>query len=123
MASAIEWPLDLPQLADLSVEDVDTRLFSETDVGPAKVRRRYSFVPRVIEARLALTAHQAVEFVTFYNVTLKGGTLTFNWEDPQTDERVELFFKKRGKLAQHRGGAPADRAWFVDVTLEVRGAA
>ena len=123
LASSINYPISLPQIAAVSVETPDTRLVSQTDVGPAKVRRRYTFAPRVLSGQLVLNAQQAIEFQTFYDTTLAGGTLTFNWEDPFTDAPVEMRFKSRGKLQLFGGGHPADRKWVVDVALELLGAA
>ncbi|MGH9887419.1 MAG: hypothetical protein ACREBE_17955 [bacterium] len=123
MASSITFPLSLPQIAEVSYDQLDGRVTFQTDIGPAKTRRRYTAVPKLLSGKFVLTAQQAIEFNSFYDVTLAGGTLTFNWEDPLTDAPVEMFFKSRGKLQLYSGGKPTERVWFVDVVLEIRGAA
>ncbi len=123
MASTINWPVYLPQLAEVSFEIPDTRLVSQMDIGPAKVRNRYTYAPISIMGRLILNAQQVTEFLTFYQITLVHGSLSFNWEHPVTDETIEMRFKSLGSVELFKTGHVTDRVWTLPVVLEIIGAA
>lgn len=123
MASDIGWPPYLPQLAEVEFEVPDTRLQSQTDIGPAKIRNRYTFAPVQVSGRLVLNAQQTVEFMAFYSTTLKSGTLTFNWQHPVTDVLHEMRFKSVGKFSLFKTGHSNERTWFTNVVLELLSAA
>ena len=74
------WPATLPQRMDVDgyQESLgDGRLRSQSDAGPAKVRRRFSAVPRPLSVSTELTSAQLATFKTFVVTTLAGGTLPF----------------------------------------------
>lgn len=123
MSSTISWPAYLPQLADVEFEQPDTRLTSSTDIGPAKVRNRYTFAPIPLSGKLVLNAQQTVQFLEFYNTTLANGTLTFNWEHPVSDVLHEMRFKSVGRFSLYKPGHSTERTWFTSVVLEVLSAA
>jgi len=123
MASTIEWPAYLPQLAEVEFDVPDTRLMSRTDIGPAKVRNRYTFAPIVMSGRLVLNHQQVVQFLEFHATTLARGSLSFNWQHPVTDEATEMRFKSVGRFQLYKTGHATNRTWFTNVALELLGAA
>jgi hypothetical protein len=60
----------------------DVSIKSSMDVGPAKVRRRTTAAVRPVAGKLILTLTQLGYFKTFYNTTILGGSLRFDWVDP-----------------------------------------
>jgi hypothetical protein len=74
------WPSTLPQFAlrdGYQSGTGDGRLRSDTDAGIAKVRRRFSYVPRPLSLSTLMTNDQLDTFKTFYDDTLQGGVLPF----------------------------------------------
>ena len=63
-------------------EYADNRLRSETDAGPAKVRRRTSQNVGLMRGSMVLDAAQKAAFDTFFETTLLGGVLQFDFPDP-----------------------------------------
>ena len=123
MASAIDWPPYLPQLAEVEFEVPDTRLVSQTEIGPAKIRNRYTFAPLQVSGRLVLNHQQLVQFLAFYATTLENGALSFNWQHPVDDTDSEMRFKSVGRVQLFKTGHATSRTWFVSVVLERIGAA
>ena len=119
MASTIVWPAYLPQLVDVTFDVPDTRLQSQTDVGPAKVRNRYTYAPISMSGRLVLDHQQIVEFLEFYSTTLVRGSLSFLWEHPVSDVETEMRFKSVGNFALYKTGHATNRTWFTNVVLEL----
>lgn len=92
----VTWPPGLPQdFLDASYRETlaDVALRTQMDAGPAKVRRRYTTNVRPLQARIVpMTKDQVAIFKEFFNDSLAGGTLPFDWVDPMTDEAVEMRF-------------------------------
>lgn len=123
MASSITYPANLPHLDQITDMIPDTLLRSPQDMGPAKVRRRYTYAPRLVSGTLLLTGQQRIEFDTFYGTTLAAGSLTFNWEDPRDDSPAEVRILSVSAFSLVRGGAVDERLWSTSITMEVLGAA
>jgi len=123
MASTITYPKSLPQLDTVSYEVPDTRLRSAPDVGPVSMRNRTTSARDTVTGRLVFKAHQCTEFLAFYKTTLKGGTLTFNWEHPIDDTPVEMSFVSISDFKPERSGHATNRLWSLQVKLEIHGAA
>ena len=90
------WPLGLPQSALIEgfaeqLPNVVVR--TSMDMGPVKVRRRYTAAPASFRLMLSLTKDQLALFRTFFNDTLEGGALTFDWVHPVTQSAIELRFQ------------------------------
>lgn len=89
------WPADLPQsplingfkdrLPALTVR-------SQPDVGPAKVRRRFTSAVRPMTFNFLMTSEQLTSFETFFIETLQGGALAFDFVHPRTEETISLRF-------------------------------
>jgi hypothetical protein len=80
-----DWHIDLPQelLVDGYGESpADITIESNMDIGPAKVRRRFTAGVRPVSGYILLTSAQLATFKTFYNDTILGGSLRFNWTEP-----------------------------------------
>lgn len=92
----VSWPIGLPQhllVAGYRETLPDVALRTQMDAGPSKVRRRYTTNSRPIQARvIPMTAAQVAIFKEFFNDSLAGGTLAFDWLDPITQEAVEMRF-------------------------------
>jgi hypothetical protein len=79
------WPASLPQtLLQASYRETlpRTKLRTEMDAGPPKMRRRYTAAPRPIQGTQNLTTTQVADLKTFHNTTVAGGSLPFDWTDP-----------------------------------------
>lgn len=95
------WPGSLPQrmLLNPGVNDSppDTRLETQMDAGPAKVRNRYTAGPRPIRGAVGLTLTQRATLETFFTTTLKNGADRFDWIHPTTGAAATFRFKKSGE--------------------------
>ena len=91
-----EWPATLPQnllIDGFSKSPANLMIRSQMDAGPAKVRRRFTAGVKPIQGEIKLTEAQLDTFKTFFNDTLIGGTLRFDWIDPDDGTtEVEMRF-------------------------------
>lgn len=74
------WPASLPQYVNRDGYQSGTgdgRVRSDTDAGIAKLRRRFSAVPRPLSVVMTMTRAQLATFRGFVEDDLKGGTLPF----------------------------------------------
>lgn len=89
------WPGTLPDeplLAGYGERPPATGLRTAMDAGPAKQRNRFTAGVRRFRFTLDVTKAQVAIFDTFFNVTLEGGTLAFDWTDPRTLASVSFRF-------------------------------
>ena len=111
------WPSSLPQsplAADHSEGFADTLVRTQMDAGPAKVRRRTTAASRPLTASFLLTKAQVDTLDIFYNLTLDGGTLPFDWILPRTGAAISCRFVQPPEPAQPQGGF-----WRVTCQLEI----
>jgi hypothetical protein len=54
------------------------------EAGAAKARQRFTVAPREIEVSFRMTAAQVAVMRVFYEETLGGGTLPFDWIHPRS---------------------------------------
>lgn len=111
------WPAGLPQrpLADGFTESpVSAVIRTEMDVGPAKMRRRYTAEVRVYNMGLLLTTAQVATLQTFYESTL-AGVDPFDWVDHRTGAAASYRF--RSPPSYFEAGAPD--YWRTTLDLEV----
>ncbi|MCE9664529.1 hypothetical protein LY622_13905 [Halomonas sp. M5N1S17] len=117
------WPATLPQVLRFPIAQrrQSGKLRTETDTGPAKVRRR--FTARVTEypgASIQATGEQKAIFDAFYDDDLGGGSLAFSWTDPDTRQPALLRIKDEPEADLIRPGASqAKRLWEISFTVEV----
>jgi hypothetical protein len=94
----IVWPGTLP--ASPNYGWVETKLSnvvrSETDAGPAKVRRRYTRANRKMSLSMHLTTAQVATLDTFHTTTLADGTLRFDFVHPRTGATNSVRFASDG---------------------------
>lgn len=101
------WPGTLQQLlseANFGLSIGDTVLRSDMDVGPQKVRRRFTKGVNTFSASIYLTVAEYTIFYTFFNTTLNGGTLPFTFNHPITQVPTDFRFKSPPKIASLGGG-------------------
>lgn len=114
------WPSSLPQtpLADGFTESrLSTVIRTETDVGPAKVRRRYTAEIRIVSMGLLLTSAQVATLETFYDSTLSGGVDPFDWVNHRTGAAASYRF--RAPPAYTEAGAPDYWQTVIDLELQL----
>ena len=92
------WPIALQQKlnrAGFQKNYGDTRVATEMDVGPDKVRSRYTRGVDSYECEVWLDMSEVATFETFYKTTLGNGTLPFEFPDPITQVVTEFRFKPK----------------------------
>ena len=90
------WPNSLPEYVQdngYSEQFVDQAMENQMSVGPAKVRRRFTKVTRRFTMTVRMTSSQVDTFDTFWQSTLHGGTLPFDWVHPRTRGAMSFQFK------------------------------
>jgi len=89
------WPAQLQQkLNEASFSETlgDTAIRSSTGIGLEKVRRRYTVGVDKLSCSIFIEKDEVALFKTFYNTTLNGGVLSFDFTDPFTDTLTEFRF-------------------------------
>ncbi len=110
------WPSGLPQrpLAEGFTESaVPSVVRTDMDVGPAKMRRRYTAEVRVYSMGLLLTTAQVATLETFYYTTL-GCVDEFDWVDHRTGSTVSYRFRSPPQYGEAGPGY-----WRTVLDLEV----
>ena len=114
----VTWPENLPDymLRDgFEERPPDVQVRTEMEEGPAKVRRWGIADVRIIQGSMEMDADQLDAFDSFYNSTLQGGVLRFEFKHPRTGEVKELRFMKDSVHYENVGG----NVWRVFMGLEV----
>lgn len=102
------WPAGLPSnlnADDYAEQRLDGVVRTTMDAGPDFIRRRFTATPTRLSGSLVLTKDQVAELELFYETTLRGGSLTFDWAHPRTGAAVVMRFT----------GRPAYRAFSNDL--------
>lgn len=114
----IEWPATLPQYVEKEgYEETtpDTRIRTPMDMGPQKVRRRYTAQVRKLSLEMVMSKAQAAAFDTFFVTTTASGSLPFEFPDPRGTGDIEVRF---GEGAPNYSAFTGDRV-IVSFELEV----
>lgn len=115
------WPASLPttlQVEGYQEEPPDTRLVTEMDAGPPKMRQRYTAAPRPLAGFITITRAQRVTLDAFFVTTLAGGALPFDWTHPVTGAAVVMRFgRSQGPL---RYEALSTELFRAAMTLEIQ---
>lgn len=101
------WPTTLPAfvLEDGYSETLnDQSVESQTDTGNPKIRRRTTKLIQTFDVTIQMTTSQRADFLTFWNTTLAGGTLTFDWVHPLTRAATTFRFRKPPPVFSSVGG-------------------
>ena len=112
------WPSSLPQIAigDEFEESADSNVIrSEVDVGPAKLRQRYTAEIKRYRFPLILTTTQVGTLETFFTATIGYGTLPFDWLNQRTRATVSLLLVNRPAYRELAGDL-----WRTSLDLELR---
>lgn len=114
------WPSDLPPFRlPISDQPQDGTLRTSMDTGPAKVRRRFTAVPRNMAIPMRMTGAQYDTLQDFYTSDLSGGALEFDLSDPLTGDTEEFRFLEPPAGSVIVGNADPDkRIWNVQLQLE-----
>jgi hypothetical protein len=86
------------------------------DTGPAKIRRRFTKSLRRFDISMMMTAAQVTTFETFWNDTLKGGSLPFDWLHPRTRVAATLRFRLPAPRIETMGSGAQN---LVSFSLEI----
>ena len=117
MTNAV-WPASLPQepLAQgFSEQAPNTVIRSQMEVGPPKVRRRFTAGVRNIECQLRLTPAQVDTLDAFFGSTVAGGALSFDWKHPRGGTVVTFRFVEPPAYAPVARGT----LWQATLRLEI----
>lgn len=94
---AVAWPAALAELlnqAEFGYQFGDTTVKSSVDVGPAKVRSRYTKGVDEVKGSIDMHRDQWEDLENFYKTSLGNGVLTFNYNHPVTTAEAEFRFKE-----------------------------
>jgi len=103
----IYWPPLLQQLLneqEFGIQKGDTTIRSDMDVGPQKVRRRFTKSVDDFSCSVFLTTVQWTLFETFFNTILGGGTLPFVFNHPISQIPTRFRFKGQPAYRSIGGG-------------------
>jgi len=112
------WPASLPQepLAQgFSEQAPNTLLRSQMEAGPPKVRRRFTAGIRNIECQVRLTPAQVDLLDTFFDATIAGGALPFDWKHPRNGTAVTFRFVEPPSYTPVARGT----LWQASLRLEI----
>lgn len=101
------WPGTLQQLlseANFGIAKGETTIRSDMDIGPKKVRRRFTKGVDIFTASIYLTVTQFTLFETFYDTTLSGGSLPFTFNHPITGVATDFRFASEPVYRSIGGG-------------------
>lgn len=89
------WPVGLQQKLDSESFEKkfgNTLIRSDMDVGPAKVRSRYTDGVDLYTCSILLDYDEHATLNTFFKTTLNNGALSFDFNDPFTGEPASFRF-------------------------------
>lgn len=89
------WPATLPTypLIEGGQETYGNNIIrTQTDVGPAKIRRRMTNAPSRFVMNFILSSTQMGYFDTFYHTTVSDGSVSFTMNNPRTGTCSTLRF-------------------------------
>jgi hypothetical protein len=101
------WPATLPQQFEQEgYEETfpQVTIRTEMDVGPAKVRKRYTAAIKPFVGFMFMTPEQVDTLETFFETTTAYGSLAFDWEHPRTGDPVSCRFVGEPQLEAVEGG-------------------
>jgi hypothetical protein len=90
-------------------------LRSDVEVGPAKLRNRYTGNVDPVRGSIDLTYTEYTDLVNFYKVTLANGSKSFNFDHPFTGVEEEFRFVEPPSISPKGSGG---REFVVSFTWE-----
>jgi hypothetical protein len=115
---AAQWPTSLQQFFsedNFGITIGNTTIISENEIGPKKRRRRFSKSIDKMTASILLNTAQFTVFRNFFDTTLAGGVLAFEFNHPITGILTEFKFEPEPQIVSIGGGQ-----FRVSFTLEVQ---
>lgn len=116
MSGAV-WPATLPPATEIDQYQEtlpELAIRSETEAGPAKVRRRYSAGSVTWQGTLQLSQSQTTALEQFWAETLGGGALAFEWFHPRTAAPARMRFLASPAF-RHLSGP----LWLAELRIEI----
>lgn len=110
------WPASLPQDVERPYQETlaDNTVTTPMEIGPAKKRRRSTAGVSTLSATVQLTTAQTETLQTFFEDTLAGGALRFDWTHPRTQVAAVFRFAKPPQISHVSGPN-----WQARLELEV----
>lgn len=110
------WDPALPQCLEYGYsEDLpETTIRTQMEYGPDKVRRRTTVGVGRIRGSVLLTREQAATLATFYDTSIAGGALPFEWVHPRTGATTRFRLVEPPGIAQI-----SPRRWRASLSLEI----
>ncbi len=111
-----EWPADLPQkpqFQNYQETPPNVILRQAMDVGPAKVRKRFTAGVGLLRLRFIFTQDELTLFHEFFTQTIQSGAMSFEWVHPRTDEAILC------RLIPPPTYVPMGLEWQVDFQVEI----
>ena len=105
---AIVYPTSLPEFVleeGYSEKLNDQTIESQMESGSVKVRRRFTKQIRKFSIVLMLNESQLATFEDFWQNSLNGGSLPFDWLHPLTRQSLTLRFRNPAPSYTPAGGA------------------
>ena len=125
------WPGTLPEYLPIETQESadDNIVKTEMDMGPRKVRRRFTALVRFLDPppdRYIFTETQKDALLTLHDTTLKHGSLSFNWvlngptKEFDNDTTTSFRFDGRPEVKLIvTGASSAARLYTVSMRLEI----
>jgi len=116
------WPSSLPQsflIGSIQIRRQKQAIHSPTDVGPGISRRRSSAYSEFFTGAMIMTQAQYNTLVAFYDDTLHGGTLPFDWVHPLTGAAVSMKFDLQAEHDILISEIIKTDKWRVELAFEI----
>ncbi len=118
MASWPTFPTD-PLVSSYDRSPPDVVIRSQMDVGPDKLRRRTTANPVNYDMTFLATSAEVANMDAFYSSTLQGGSLTFDFTDPDTGTLYSNKWRFRSApVARHAFTNSTAKYFTVAISLE-----
>jgi hypothetical protein len=104
---AVAWPAQIQDCLEeqgFGLQKGETALRTDMDVGPQKVRRRFTKGVDTITGTIVVNKDQYVIFDAFFSTSLAGGILAFTFPHPITKVLTNFRFKGPYQLNPAGGG-------------------
>lgn len=104
---SVAWPALLQSVVNeesFSFIIGETSIRSDMEVGPAKVRRRFTKSVDGLTCSINLTQSEFQTFYDFYDIDLNGGTKVFSFIHPVTQVLSDFRFTKAPNMRSLGGG-------------------
>lgn len=117
------WPTSLPQAMNVDgyMESQQSAVLrTAMDSGPDFVRRRFSAITRNVSGSVMVTDAQWETLMTFFDTTLEGGSLPFDWHPRGAHQNSPAtVYSMRFVSPPARRPASSHNFWQVDLQLEI----